>query len=179
MPGPMLVECSKSCNLQGLQVLDSIRGGWKGLRKVILAVTVVLAMVVGASAVATAGQSHVTAKRCGGRYGPSCTKPNILNKPLSMSCVHLGAGYELPVITFTSNSGIRDIKVEAGGTTVKTVTFSGQGPTQYVLKHFRLSTLGFNSGPQAVTLSVTDVKGRTVSKVLRYSICVAKPVFTG
>lgn len=149
------------------------------MRKVILTVTVALALVVGASAVATAGQRHVTAKRCGGTYGPSCTKPHIQNTPLKMGCVNVGSGYRLPVITFTSNAGIRDIQVRAGAKTLKSVTFSGQGPTQYSLKNFSFSTLGLQSGAQQVTLSVTDVKGRTVSKVLRYSICVATPVFTG
>jgi hypothetical protein len=93
--------------------------------------------------------------------------------------VNVGTRYVLPNITFTSNAGIRSIQVREGAKTIKLITFKGSGPTQYALKSLGISTLGLTSGGHMLSVKVTDVRGRSVSKSLPFSICVTKPVFTG
>jgi hypothetical protein len=82
-------------------------------------------------------------------------------------------------MTFTSNSGIRKIQIREGARTLKLITFKRQGPTQYTVKGLRVSTLGLFAGGHPITVKVTDIRGRSASKTLRFSVCVATPVFTG
>lgn len=82
-------------------------------------------------------------------------------------------------MTFTSNSGIKSITVKEAGRTLKSITFTGQGPTQYSIKGLLVSTAGLKAGGHPVTVKITDVSGRSVSKTLRFSVCVSTPVFTG
>ena len=122
---------------------------------------------------------HVSTTRCGNKYTPACTKPKIKNRPLSAKCVSAGARYTLPNVTFTSNAGIRRIQVREGAKTLRTISFTGKGPTQFALKGLAVSTLGLKSGGQQLTVKVTDVRGKSASKTLRFSVCVSTPVFTG
>lgn len=82
-------------------------------------------------------------------------------------------------MTFTSNSGIRTIMVQEGGRTIKTVTFKGQGPTQYSINGLKVTSTGLKAGGHPVTVKITDIRGRSASKTLRFSVCVSTPVFTG
>lgn len=118
-------------------------------------------------------------KRCNTRYTPTCTKPHIKTPPVSAKCVSTGSSYKLPKLTFTSNAGIRRIQVREGASTVKLITFHGRGPTQYSLNGLIVHTVGLGSGGHAITVRVTDVRGKSASKTLRFSVCVATPVFTG
>lgn len=149
------------------------------MRKAISTVVVACAFLAGASGVATAAGKHVSTRRCGHRYTPSCTKPHITSHKVSPKCVVSGTGFKLPKITFTSNSGIRRIQVRENGRSVKLVKFKGQGKTQYKLSGLKLRTLGLNSGPHVVSVKVTDIRGRSASKTMRFAVCVATPVFTG
>lgn len=107
------------------------------------------------------------------------TTPKIINTPPSAKCVSTGTGYKLPKVTFTSNSGLRSVQVREGSRTLKTVTFKGDGTSQYTLQGLSVATLGLGSGGHDVSLRVTDVKGRTASKTLHFLVCVSTPVFTG
>ncbi len=170
------------------------------LRKAITTVVVACAVAAGASGVATAAGPNASGKRCGTKYTPACkknkpnkpnkpntpntpqvryTKPKIKTPPVSARCVDTGANYRLPKMTFTANAGIRRIQVREGSKTVKVITFHGHGRTKYSLKHLSLHTLGLGSGGHAITVRVTDARGRSTSKTLRFSVCVATPVFTG
>jgi hypothetical protein len=93
--------------------------------------------------------------------------------------VSAGTRYAVPNITITSNAGIRRIQVTDAPKPVRTITFTGKGPTQFVIKGLGVSTVGLSSGGHVVTVTVTDVKGKTASNTLRFSVCVSKPVFTG
>jgi hypothetical protein len=149
------------------------------LRKAISTVVVAVAFVAGASGVATAARMHVSTTRCGSKYTPACTKPKIEHPPVSPRCVSAGVRYALPTVTITSNAGIRRIQVTAAPKPVRTITFTGKGPTQFALKGLGVSTVGLSSGGHVIVFKVTDVKGKTASKTLRYSVCVSTPVFTG
>lgn len=156
------------------------RRGLSELRKAISTVVVACAFVAGAAGVASASQkSHVRHRRCGTLYTSTCTVPKIVSKPVSAKCVSTGTGYKLPPITFTSNSGIRKIQIREGGRTIKLISFRGRGLTQYKLKSLALSTRGLGAGGHPVTITVTDIRGRSASKTVRFSVCVATPVFTG
>jgi hypothetical protein len=93
--------------------------------------------------------------------------------------VSAGSRYAVPNITFTSNAGIRRVKVSEGSKTLRTISFAGRGPTQFALKGLGVSTLGLSSGGHQLTVTVTDVRGKSASKTLRFSVCVSTPVFTG
>ena len=90
-----------------------------------------------------------------------------------------GARYAVPTITITSNAGIRQIQVTDAPKVVRTITFKGNGPTQFALKGLGVSTIGLTAGGHLIIVKVTDVKGKSASKTLRFSICVSTPVFTG
>lgn len=149
------------------------------MRKAISTVAVVCAFLASASGVALAAHSHVSTKRCGGKYTPTCTIPHITNTPPSPKCSDVGHKVKLPNMTFTSNSGIKSITVKEGGRTIKNVSFKGQGPTQYSIKGLMVSSTGLKAGGHLVSVKITDVRGRSASKTLRFSICVSTPVFTG
>ena len=107
------------------------------------------------------------------------SSPKIINNPPSAKCVSTGGSYQLPKVTFTSNTGLRSVQVIEGARTLKTVAFKGSGTTQYTLNGVSVATLGLASGGHAVSLKVTDVKGRTASKTVHFTVCVSTPVFTG
>jgi hypothetical protein len=176
----LMVECRESCYTQGqTKALWTPSQGGCELRKAISTVVVACAFVAGASGVASASQKHVATRRCGTKYTATCTVPKITNKPVSAKCISTGAAYTLPSMTFTSNSGIKKIQITEGGRTIKVISFNGQGRTQYTIKSLRLSTAGLNAGGHPITVKVTDIRGRSASKTLRFSVCVATPVFTG
>lgn len=145
------------------------------MRKFILATG--LAAVVG---LAAAGVSRgATHGLCGAPgYTPACTKPSVAFNTPSPQCVDSGPSYALPTVTFIADAGIREIEVSVG-TYVKTLTFKAPGPTQYKLAGLKLKTAGLAAGAHLVAVEVKDGKGKTTTKVLRFAICAAKPVFTG
>jgi hypothetical protein len=159
--------------------LDFICGGFE-LRKAISTLVVVCAFVAGASGVANAATAHVQPTRCGTKYTPACTKPVITNKMPSPQCSKVGSPFNLPKFTFVSNTGLAKIEVLLDGSKViKVVTFSGQGPTQDALNGLSVPTTGLSAGQHTVTVTATDIAGKSASKKLNFAICQAKPVFTG
>jgi hypothetical protein len=159
--------------------LDFICGGFE-LRKAISALVVASAFVAGASGVANAATAHVQPTRCGTKYTPACTKPVITNKTPSPQCAKTGPSYKLPNFTFVSNAGLAKIELVLDGSKViKVVTFTGQGPTQDSLNGVSVPTTGLAAGEHTVTVTATDIAGKSSSKKLNFAICQAKPVFTG
>jgi hypothetical protein len=156
------------------------------LRKAIATVVVAFAVAGGASGVATAARPHVSTKKCGTKYTPACkktpqvfTKPSIKTPPVSPKCVSTGGTYKLPKITFTASAGIRRVQVREGSRTIKVITFKGSGRTRYSLSGLTVRTSGLGSGAHQLSVKITDARGRSASKTVRFSVCVATPVFTG
>lgn len=149
------------------------------LRKAISTLAIACAFVAGASGVAEAAKTHVKPTRCGTKYTPSCTKPKITHQAVSPKCVNAGPSYKLPTITFVSNAGIKQIQVMLGSKGIKTLTFPGQGKTQYSLKNVQVRTAGLQAGAHSVSVKVTDLTNKSAGKTLHFSICQTKPVFTG
>ena len=172
------------------------------MRKAISTIVIACAFVAGASGVADAASSNAKAagsfakgKKCGTLYTPACVKkhkkhkkpkpkpkpttaPKVTNAP-TVGCKSAGPADKLPTITFVSNAGLRKIKVVFEAKTLKVVTFKGKGPGQFKLNGVRVPTKGLKAGAHNVTVAAVDVKGKSVSKTLRFTICQAKPVFTG
>ena len=158
------------------------------LRKAITTVVLGCAVAAGASGVATAGGLNVAGKKCGTHYTPACkkhpqpqvlTKPNIKTSPVSPKCIDTGATYTLPKVSFSAEAGIRSIQVREGSRTLKLITFRGRGHTKYSLLGLKVPTQGLGAGGHQLSVRVTDARGRSASKTLRFSVCVATPVFTG
>lgn len=151
------------------------------MRKAISTFVVACTVVAGASGVAAAAKPHVAGKRCDTTYTPRCHAPQITNKTLSPQCVSAGPSITLPKINFVSNAGIKKIQIllqnPPRSLTVK--SFKGQGPTQFSVTGLHVPTTGLLAGGHNITVKVTDVRNRSVSKTLRFSICTTKPVFTG
>ncbi|MGH2842914.1 MAG: hypothetical protein ACRDKL_04935 [Solirubrobacteraceae bacterium] len=107
------------------------------------------------------------------------------SKAPRLQCVKAGVGFKLPTITLVSNAGIKNIKLELiPPKLLKLVKFKGEGRTQYKLKGVLIRTAGLQTGAHHVKVTVTDVRGKTASKTLRFSVCAkpakaTKPVFTG
>lgn len=141
-----------------------------------------------------AAGSHVGGKKCGTKYTPACqkhhrrhhhkpkppvfTKPTIKAPPVSPKCTDTGGTYRVPTITFTAAAGIRRIQVREGSRTIKLLTFSGHR-TKYPLRGLTVRTAGLGAGGHQLSFKITDAQGRSASKTLRFSVCVATPVFTG
>jgi ribosomal protein L28 len=117
---------------------------------------------------------HVATTRCGNKYTPACLKPSI-KTTTSTKCVEPGSNFTLPSVRFTSNAGIRRIQIREGSKVLKTIKFKGRGPTQYRLKGLEVSTLRLDSGGHPLTVKITDVKGRTSTKKLSFSVCSTTP----
>jgi hypothetical protein len=156
------------------------------LRKAITTVVVGCAVAAGATGIATAAGPHATTKKCGTKYTPACAppvkhyaKPKIKTPSVSPKCVSTGATYRVPTLTFTAPAGIRSIQVREGSRTVKVIRFSGHSKTRYSLSNLVLHTLGLGAGGHAISVRITDARGRSASKTLRFSVCVSTPVFTG
>jgi ribosomal protein L28 len=137
------------------------------------------AFVAGASGLATAAQTHARAQvsttRCGNKYTPACIKPTIKTNPAGTKCVNPGSNFTLPSVRFTSNAGIRTIQIRQGSKVLKTIKFKGQGPTQYTLKGLAVSTLRLDAGGHPLTVKITDIKGRSTTKSLSFSVCSTTP----
>jgi hypothetical protein len=158
------------------------------LRKLILTIGMAAVLALVTASVTQAATHHPKAKSglCntgvpgGNQYHPACTAPKLtFTPPTSPGCVNAGPGYKLPNLTFVSNAGLKEIQILVGGTVVKTITFSGGAKSQYVLDGYRLKTAGLASGAHVVTIEVTDARNKSVKKTLNFTICAAKPVFTG
>jgi hypothetical protein len=128
----------------------------------------------------------VGGKKCGTKYTPTCpppkqtfAKPTIKTPPVSPKCVAVGTTYKLPSMTFKAPAGIRSIQVREGSKTVKTISSHGHNTTTYSLRNLVVHTLGLGAGGHGLSVRITDAKGRSVSKTLRFSVCVSTPVFTG
>lgn len=145
------------------------------MRKAIVAVVVAGAL----SAVIPALASGASSPRCGGTYTPTCRPPHLTFKTPGAACVKMGPTYKLPTLTFTSIAGIRRIRIVLGSKVLFNKRFSGEGPTQYTLKGRSVPTHGLAHGGHVVTITVTDIVGKSVSRKLRFVICKAAPVFTG
>jgi hypothetical protein len=164
------------------------------LRKAISTIVIACAFVAGASGVADATGSNAKGKKCGTLYTPKCTKakpkkhkpkppppttkPNV-TAPMSPGCRTAGTADKLPTFTFVSNAGLRKIKVVFQAKTLKVVTFKGKGPKQFKMIGVRVPTKGLAAGAHSVTVTAVDVKGKSASRTVRFTICQAKPVFTG
>jgi hypothetical protein len=138
------------------------------------------------AAAAPSASSSAVAARCGnGQYQKKCTKPKFTYRAPSAKCQAIGASFDVPKITFTSDAGLRRITVKLGGNkTVKTVSFKGDGPTQYTLSGLKIATKGLSSGSHNVLVAATDVMHKTTSSTMHFVICkpkavATKPVFTG
>ncbi len=137
------------------------------------------------AAAAPSASSSAVAKRCGtGQYEKKCTNPKFTYKAPSAKCQSVGAAFNVPKVTFTSNAGLRQITVKLGGKTIKNVSFKGNGPTQYILKSFGVGTKGLSSGSHNVQVEARDVMGKTTRSTMHFVICkpaavATKPVFTG
>ena len=149
------------------------------MRKAISILVVAGAFVAGASGLAVAAQTHahahVSTTRCGNKYTPACVKPAIKPNPASTKCVSPGSNYTLPSVRFTSNAGIREIQIRQGAKVLKTIKFKGQGPTQYTLKGVEVSTLRLAAGGYPLTVKITDVKGKSATKSLSFTVCSTTP----
>jgi hypothetical protein len=146
------------------------------VRKVLLITVLAGALVAAVASIA----SGATGARCGTRYTKPCTPPHF-TIVLSPNCHKGGSAVTLPATTFVSTAGIRRIDVTFNFVPLKTFRFSGLGPTQFTLRGFKISTNGLKAGIYPVTITITDVRGRTMTRTVRFSICrpASKPIFTG
>lgn len=144
------------------------------MRKVLSTLLIAGAMILAAASLA----SGASGKRCGTTYTKPCTKPVITTHAIPPSCKAPGKSFTLPTIKFSSNAGIRKIKITLGSKVLKSKTFSGRGPTHYTVKGLKVSTKGLK-GSHTIKVFIKDVNGRTASRTLRFHVCTVKPVFTG
>lgn len=143
------------------------------MRKVLSTLLIAGALVIGLSSLANGAQGP----RCGTLYTPTCTRPHITARGPA-GCRAPKKTFQLSPIRFSSNAGIRRITVKLGSKILKSKHFSGRGPTQYTVRHLKVHTTGLASGGHTITISVTDVKGKTTRDTIRFTVC-PPPKFTG
>lgn len=146
------------------------------MRKVLLITALAGALAVAIASIA----SGATGARCGTRYTKACTPPRF-TIVLSPGCHKAGGAVTLPATTFTSVAGIRRIDVTFNFAPLKTIRFSGSGPQQYTLRGLKVSTQGLKAGIYPVTVTITDVRNKVLTRTVRFSVCrpATKPIFTG
>jgi hypothetical protein len=139
--------------------------------------TLSLAAVVAAlmAGLASGAATH----RCGTRYTPRCSGPAVVVTPPSLQCKAPGKSVALAPIKASSIAGIRKITIKVDGKTVKTYTFHGSGPQHKTVSGVSISTKGYKAGVHTVTVTTTDVKGKTATRTVRFTVCTVKPAFTG
>lgn len=191
----MMVKCREVGFLQGAKSVVFCHWGVLKVRKAIAMLVVVCTAAAGVlSGVAAAAGPSVGGKKCGTKYTPGCkhhttttkpaptptppAKPSIKTPKVTPKCTDTGATYRVPTVTFTAAAGIRRIQVREGSRTIKLLTFSGHR-TNYPLRGLTVRTAGLVAGGHQLSFRITDAKGRSASKTLRFSVCVGTPVFTG
>lgn len=143
------------------------------MRKVLFTLVIAGALALGVSSLAIGAQGA----RCGTLYTPACTAPTIAVTPPS-GCKKPSSTFTFPAIHVSSNAGIKKVTVKLGSTTLKSKTFSGRGPTHYTIKGLKISTKGLSTGGHTLTITVKDVRGKTVKHTVRFTVC-PPPKFTG
>lgn len=140
-------------------------------------------LIAGAAVAVVPGVASGVSARCGTTYTVKCRPPHVHNRPASPKCVKNtpGSRYNLPILGFRSTAGIRKIKIRLRNPPRKVYfhRFKGQGPTYRKLKHIHVNTSGLKKGAHFVRITVTDVRGVSRGKTLRFAVCASTPQFTG
>lgn len=144
------------------------------MRKIIL-----LLLLGGALAAIPGPAGAASSARCGVLYKPNCTNPKLTGSALTVACRKAGTRVAITAQTATSNSGIRRITIAFRGHTIKTYHFSGQGPTRFTVSGVFINTKGLKPGAYTLKITMTDIRGHSVSKTLHFAICKPVPKFTG
>jgi hypothetical protein len=156
------------------------------MRKVILALTgtavlaVLMASVVsGASGASGHARAHSSSTAlCNTLYTPRCTSPAVAVKSIG-GCRHAGSVVTVPV-NVSANAGLRKITVTFRGKTIWSLTY--KTPTTKRAFNVAIHTAGLGSTVYTVFIKVTDVNGKTSTKVAHFTICktaAVLPAFTG
>jgi hypothetical protein len=138
-------------------------------------------LAVGAiAAVLAAIASGATLIRCKpGNLTNLCLPTHLVVGPPPVKCQHPGTKVPVPVITVTSNSGIKTVTIKVNGKTIKTIKYSGLGPLRKVIRGLHIDTTGFSHGVKTITVIVTSHHGGPKTVTRRFSICRTTPIFTG
>lgn len=86
--------------------------------------------------------------------------------------VRAGARYTLPVLRFASTTGIRRIKIRVRNERRKVFArrYRGRGPTHRSLRHIHVKTKGLAKGAHVLKITVTDVRGRSRTRTIRFVV---------
>jgi hypothetical protein len=140
----------------------------------LLAAFAVLALTANLAAGANKPAAHPAAK-CGGLYQPPCIGPTVIARS-AVACRNTGAVLRFPV-SVHAIAGLAKATAKYKGKVIKSITFHGNPQSG----HFTvvISTRGNKPGLFTLTLHVTDVRGKSASRTVHFTICRPKPVFTG
>jgi hypothetical protein len=142
----------------------------------LLGVVAILALGAIPAASASKGHARPHIVRCGTLYTPACKKPTIVVHS-KVVCEHTGTTIHFP-ISLHGNAGLRKVVIKVGGRTITTKKFKG-GPVNRSLV-VAVNTRGSKPGLFTLTVAITDVRGKTVTRTAHFTICKPKPpVFTG
>jgi hypothetical protein len=150
------------------------------MRKIVFSLVgavAVLALTASLAVGASKGdpRAHASAPLCGTLYTPPCTAPTVVVKSI-VACKNTGTELHFP-ITVSGNAGLKSVTVKLGNKTIKTVKYTSR-PKHKSLT-VSVNTHGFKPGVYTLTVKVTDVRGKTHTRVVHFTICTPKPVFTG
>jgi hypothetical protein len=134
------------------------------------------AVTVGAVSVA----SGANTVKCGGLYQPACITPSI-STTISTTCHKEGTILRVPVITIKANAGLKEIKITIKGRKKVVKVYKNlNSATSKTIGGLKIDTHGFKPGAHTIVVTVTDTRGKTVTKKYRVAICAIKPPpFTG
>jgi len=148
------------------------------MRKFILALAGAVALVALTANLAVGASRRAkdpAPTRCGTLYTPPCKGPAAVVRS-KIACQNSGTVLRFPV-SASGSAGLREVTVHFGGKTIKVVHYTG-APLKKTLTVV-INSKGFKPGLYSLTVKVTDVLGKTVTKVAHFTICTPKPVFTG
>lgn len=135
-----------------------------------------IAVTIGAVGVASGADTV----RCGGTYQTACTAPTIATA-ISTTCHKQGTKIHVPAITISASAGLKEIKITVKGRNKPVKVYKNlNSALRKTVGGITVNTSGLKPGAHTIYISVTDTRGKTVTKAYKIAVCAIKPPpFTG
>ena len=147
----------------------------------VIQLALVLGLLTGVTAGIANGASNRVVVRCGHLYQPACAKPAIGPVLIAIKCHPVGTTVTIPAFSVKANAGLKTIVITLAGRHRPIATFTNLGSALTKrISGLKVNTTGLSSTAHVITIKVTDTRGKTATRTLRFAICpIPKPITTG
>lgn len=147
----------------------------------VIQLALVMGLLTGVTAGIANGASSRAVVRCGHLYQPACRRPAVGPVMIAIKCHPVGTTVTIPPFSVSSNAGLTKVVITVAGRTRPIATYSNLGSTlSKRISGLKVNTRGLSSRTHVITIKVTDSRGKTATRTLRFAVCaVPKPITTG